>query len=1010
MTSTISDFLLDPERLLGLAGDMAYQQGLRYHKNDHVMEVYEAQGQLLASVDEVDSEMPLQLVLGYTHQQKLEVECDCHGDPSRLCRHAVAALLRFAEQQQEDPGYLSARESAIQDRIKRGQTEVRVEPLDPQAWFGLWSATSLIADPQWQRRYRVTIRALDERLNHCSCPDFANNQLGTCKHIEAALHQIRKRSQATGEGLPPPKPFIYHRWQAGPAIWIQRTGALSPALTPLIDRYFDPQGQFIGELPDGFYALSDALYGCEEIVIGEDARQAVAHLATEQAHRLRSQAIARRILQSDGRLPGIDTRLYPYQIEGVAFLAGNGRALLADDMGLGKTLQAIAAASWLIAESGVQRVLIVCPASLKQQWAREIERFTGHASQVIQGGAQDRQAQYRQDKRFFIANYELVLRDLSVINATLVPDLLILDEAQRIKNWRTQIATAVKRINSQYAFVLSGTPLENRLEDLYSLMQVVDQRLLGPLWRYLADFHIRDDKGKVLGYRNLAELRQRIAPAMLRRNRSIVSAQLPECTTTRLDIPLTEEQRQLHDSALANASRLASIAKRRPLTPSERNRLMAALQQARMACDAAGLIDKEIKGAPKLKELRTLVEELCLEGGRKMVVFSQWRRMTELVAEMLAKLGVGFVHLHGGVPSQRRGALMDSFAQDDGVSVFLSTDAGGTGLNLQSATVLVNLDIPWNPAVLEQRNARIHRLGQRDKVQIILMIAADSYEARVYQLVNNKQELFDNVVSPDATEEVVGVSQQALSLLVDELNQAQAERPEGEGADADAESVPADAPPAAAEPSLEPAARTDAVDDLAVNRGIAALQAQFGPRIAQMLAKGGGLLLILERVTAEDEAFVDQLDIAVPVALLDECALRQLQRLGGDSPLGDAATIPLAAVPPLPSPWLLQAQKHLRAARLLLEQGLDSGVLELLACATAAVATEIANLPQRLPVEQLSVWLYADALPQQWLDDQQATQINRLLGLRAASQIPPALLEQVHRDTEALIGPYLARL
>lgn len=1003
---TPPNYLLDTEQLLESAGDAAYRQGLRYFKDDHVIEAYEAQGQLLALVDEVDSEMPFQVALGYTHQRALEVECDCHCNPSRLCGHAVAALLSFTAQQEES-GYLSARESAIQDRIKRGQTEVRAEPLDPQGGFGLWTASSLDPGPgpQGQRRYRVTLRALEERLNHCSCLDFANNQLGTCKHIEAALYQVRKRIDSTGTALPPPKPFIYHSWQEGPAIRIQRTQALSPELATLIDRYFDAQGHFVAELPEDFFALCDALYGCEEIVVGEDARQAVAHLATEQAHKLKSQAISRRILDSEGRMPGINTRLYPYQIEGVAFLAGNGRALLADDMGLGKTLQAIAAANWLVAESGIRRVLIVCPASLKQQWAREIERFTGYDSQVIQGSARQRQAQYRQDKTFFIANYELILRDLEVINTTLAPDLLILDEAQRIKNWRTQVATATKQIPSRYAFVLTGTPLENRLEDLYSLMQVVDQQLLGPLWRYLADFHIRDDKGKVLGYRNLSELRQRIAPVMLRRNRSIVSAQLPDRTTTRLDVPLTDAQWQLHDSALATASRLASIAKRRPLTPTERNRLMAALQQARMACNAAGLIDPEIKGSPKLRELKTLVEELCLESGRKMVVFSQWRTMTDLIAEMLAKLGVGFVHLHGGIPSHKRGALMDRFAKDDGVMVFLSTDAGGTGLNLQSATVLVNIDIPWNPAVLEQRNARIHRLGQQDKVQIILMIAEDSYEARVYQLVNSKQTLFDNVVSPDATEDVVGVSQKALSLVVDELNR----EPEGEIVDAEAETAAVDATAAAVEPPPVSAPQDSVADDQAINFGIAALQAQFGPRIAQMLAKGGGLLLILDQVMVEDEAFVDQLEIAIPVALLDERSLRQLQRLG-DTPLGDAETIPLKDQPPFPSRWLLQAQKHLRAAELLREQQLDSGVLELLACACAAVATEIASQPQRLPVEQLSVWLYTEALPQQWLDEEQAGQINRLLGLRAASQIPASLMDEVYQNAQAWIAPYLARL
>ena len=195
---------------------------------------------------------------------------------------------------------------------------------------------------------------------------------------------------------------------------------------------------------------------------------------------------------------------------------------------------------------------------------------------------------------------------------------------------------------------------------------------------------------------------------------------------------MSDKQRELHDSAMSAAGNIANIAKTRPLTPSESNRLMAALQQARMACDAAGLVDKKTVGSPKLTELRTLIEEQCVDNGLKMVVFSQWRTMTTMVEEMLRHMGVGFVHLHGGVPTHKRGDLMDRFKDDDAVQVFVSTDAGGSGLNLQSASVLVNLDMPWNPAVLEQRNARVHRLGQSNKVQIVLMVAEDSYEQRVF--------------------------------------------------------------------------------------------------------------------------------------------------------------------------------------------------------------------------------------------------------------------------------------
>jgi len=188
-----------------------------------------------------------------------------------------------------------------------------------------------------------------------------------------------------------------------------------------------------------------------------------------------------------------------------------------------------------------------------------------------------------------------------------------------------------------------------------------------------------------------------------------------------------------------------------------------------MACNAAGLVDKETFGSPKLDELARLLDDLCLMSNSKVVVFSQWKAMAEMIATVVDGMGLGCVLLHGGVPTHKRGELMDKFADDDSIQVFISTDAGGVGLNLQSASVLINMDMPWNPAVLDQRIARIHRLGQQQKVQIFLLLAEDSYEQRVASLVKGKRDLFDNVVNPEAEEDVVGISKKMLETLVDDL-------------------------------------------------------------------------------------------------------------------------------------------------------------------------------------------------------------------------------------------------
>jgi hypothetical protein len=579
-----------------------------------------------------------------------------------------------------------------------------------------------------------------------------------------------------------------------------------------------------------------------------------------------------------------------------------------------------------------------------------------------------------------------------------------MDEAQRIKNWRTKIAAAVKLIPSRYAFVLSGTPLENRLEDLYSLMQVVNPRVLGSLWRYLVDFHITDVHGKVLGYRNLSLLRQRLVPVMLRRDRRLVKEQLPERIVQRLDVALTAKQRDLHDAAMSAAGSLAAIARKRPLTPSEQNRLLASLQQARMACNAAGLVDKETSGSPKLDELVDILKELCLQSGLKAVVFSQWEQMTRMVEHRLTRLGLGCVRLHGGVPTAKRGALLDRFRDDDSIQVFISTDAGGVGLNLQSGAVLVNLDVPWNPAVLEQRNARIHRLGQTRTVQIITMVAADSYEEQVFSLVRNKQHLFDNVIGEDASEDVVGVSKKLLETLVEDLTAerlpprteevATVETPVAEPASVVA---PAGPPPDAAEDPMEQA----------ITQCIEELQRSFGARIERIFGSGGGLVVVLDRVDLEADQLAERLSRGVPVALIDPLALKGLQRLGDHSPLTQVRSIyDRTSAPDSGGPSLLQhqAREKLKAARVLIEQQLPNSAIELLVAALLSTAADRAGRDIPFTRENVGVWAFTEAQPQGILSQQEITLLMRAVTLSQGAPVPEPLLLELALDTEDFVA------
>jgi SNF2 family DNA or RNA helicase len=448
----------------------------------------------------------------------------------------------------------------------------------------------------------------------------------------------------------------------------------------------------------------------------------------------------------------LKAKLLPYQIRGAVFAACRGRVVLADDMGLGKTIQALAGAELLRRGKGIEKVLVIAPASVKYQWKTEIERFTNNSVQVIDGLLPRRKELYASPAFFNLINYELVLKDLKYLQE-MNPDLIILDEAQRIRNWTTATARTIKQLKSRYAFVLTGTPLENKLEELFSVVEFVDGRRLGPAFRFVHEHRIEDEKGHLLGYRGLDDIQKQLAPILLRRTRQEVLKELPERTDQIFRVPLTEEQAEpYHEQSDILAGLMRKWERQGWLSEIDQKRILCCIQNMRMLCNSTFLFDKLTHHSPKLDEFREILSELAIEENRKVVVFSEYERMTYLAGEVLRKLGIGFVSLHGGVPSRKRGALMAKFKDDPECKVFLSTDAGGVGLNLQSASVVVNFEPPWNPARLEQRIGRVHRLGQQRPVHVIHMLTSESIEERVWETLKLKKSLFAGVFDSPTSE------------------------------------------------------------------------------------------------------------------------------------------------------------------------------------------------------------------------------------------------------------------
>lgn len=618
-------------------------------------------------------------------------------------------------------------------------------------------STFSVTNRQKGTSYKVAIRGLARGDNFCACPDFSTNALGTCKHVEFVLRKLErlvgKRTLKAGFTATYSEVFLHYgprrelRWRAGSACPVR--------VQAMAARLFDSSGVLRPgaeqRLPRLFTVARSAGHDLRHYPDGD------LHLAALREDALRARDVEA-LCPNGAESPVLDgllrTTLAAYQRAGALFAARAGRVILADEMGLGKTVQAIAAAMLLRRVQRAARILVICPASLTAQWQGELARFAGWEAQIIAGPRVARCAAWTEPAMLRLAAFDVVVRDQAEV-AAFAPDLVIVDEAQRIKNWRTRAAQALKRLAAPLAFVLTGTPLENRLEDLHSIVEFVDRQRLGALFRFLHGHQTTDLHGKVTGYHDLHRIAEHLAPILLRRRKAEVLAQLPPRRDEDRRIKLLPAQRAIHEERAQEVAELAQKWRRfGHLGEGDQRRLTAALQTMRMVCDSTYLVDGLTEVGRKVDAAMKALRELLAGPGGKVVVFSAWLRMHALVIARLERARIGLVHFHGGVPTRERSALVRRFHDDPACRVFLAGDVAATGLNLQhAAAAVLNVDLPWNPAVLEQRIGRVHRLGQAHPVRVINLVAEDAIEERIHHLLGTKRALAAGIL--DGGQDVV---------------------------------------------------------------------------------------------------------------------------------------------------------------------------------------------------------------------------------------------------------------
>jgi non-specific serine/threonine protein kinase len=453
--------------------------------------------------------------------------------------------------------------------------------------------------------------------------------------------------------------------------------------------------------------------------------------------------------------------LYDYQRIGTNFLTVSEGAILADDMGLGKTIQSLAAIDCLDAEN----ILVVCPASLKLNWANEIEKWLGDWTySVVAGNKEDRIEALQKEADFYITNYASIRqksrakvdREWTKVNNPIFKmlhkqdwDVMIFDEAHRIKNRKSQQTKAAYRLvkKAEKVYHLTGTPIMNSPDEIWSLLHSLDRQKYSSFWNFVFRYCNVYDNGfgkDIGGVKNPKEFREMLKPYMLRRMKEQVIEDMPELTIKQQWIELEGQQRkyyqQMRKRMVTEFSNMEKVTASIIITKIMRLKQIAVSPEL--------LAEGDYKSA-KIDALMDIIEGA---GEQKVVVFTQFQKAAELVKLLLRDKGIKSGILHGGIDEEDRQKAIDSFQNNKDTKVFIATiKAGGVGINLTEGSIAVFLDKDWTPANNNQAIDRLHRIGQESNVTVIELLAKDTIEEYIEGMLEKKQEMFDSVVDGKMT-------------------------------------------------------------------------------------------------------------------------------------------------------------------------------------------------------------------------------------------------------------------
>ena len=449
----------------------------------------------------------------------------------------------------------------------------------------------------------------------------------------------------------------------------------------------------------------------------------------------------------------VKVSLFPYQKLGFNWLKnmydiGFG-GILADDMGLGKTLQTISLLNEVYQENKDFLGLIIVPSSLLYNWKEEIIKFTGITPTLVEGVASNRKKIIANEKNgFLITTYQALRNDIEEYKNRNF-DIVVLDEAQNIKTTTSQIKKAVMKINSKVNFALTGTPVENNILELWSIFDFVIPGYLDSLSKFKKTYKeaiVNPNSSKI---NNLREI---IAPFLLRRTKKEVLTELPEKMESNVFVTLSSEQKQLYLSYVKQAKK-----EMKKFDKNENNRIkiLAILTKLRQICNSPALFKEDYSGeVAKIEVLKDLMPDIT-ENGHRLLIFSQFVGTLKEIEKELTNMGIEYFYIDGNVKSKERVEICNRFNDGERQVVLISLKAGGTGLNLVGADVVIHYDPWWNIAVENQASDRAYRIGQKKSVQVIKLVTEGTIEEKIIKIQEKKRQLSENLLESKDGEKVL---------------------------------------------------------------------------------------------------------------------------------------------------------------------------------------------------------------------------------------------------------------